>query len=67
VVERFFAEITRKRIRRGTFSSVAELKDAIMAYLDDHNANLKPFIWTKSAGEILEKVARARQALELQH
>ena len=67
MVERFFAEITRKRIRRGTFSSVAELKDAIMAYLDDHNANRKPFIWTKSAGEILEKVARARQALELQH
>ncbi|MBV9203556.1 MAG: hypothetical protein JOY83_28220 [Alphaproteobacteria bacterium] len=67
MVERFFAEITRKRIRRGTFSSVAELKDAIMAYLDDHNANLQPFIWTKSAGEILEKVARARQALELQH
>ena len=36
-------------------------------YLDKHNANPKPFIWTKSAGEILEKVARAKQALESQH
>ncbi len=67
MVERFFAEITRKRIRRGVFNSVAELKSAIMEYLDNHNANPKPFIWTKSAGQILEKVARAKQALESQH
>ena len=64
MVERFFAEITRKRIRRGIFKSVAELKSAIMDYLDHHNDNPKPFIWTKSAGEILEKVARAKQAFE---
>jgi len=67
MVERFFAEITRKRIRRGAFKSVAELKGAIMEYLEHHNADPKPFIWTKSAGEILEKVARAKQALESQH
>jgi transposase len=67
MVERFFAEITRKRIRRGTFKSVAELKSAIMDYLENHNADPKPFVWTKSAGEILEKVARAKQALESQH
>jgi transposase len=67
MVERFFAEITRNRIRRGAFKSVAELKHAIMDYLDNHNADPKPFIWTKSAGEILEKVARAKQALESQH
>src|SRR6266568_1113364 len=67
MVERFFAEITRKRIRRGAFMSVAELKGAIMEYLEHHNADPKPFIWTKSAGEILEKVARAKQALESQH
>ena len=67
MVERFFAEITRKRIRRGTFKSVAELKSAIMEYLENHNADPKPFIWTKSAGQILEKVARAKQALESQH
>ena len=67
MVERFFAEITRKRIRRGVFKSVAELESAIMQYLENHNADPKPFIWTKSAGEILEKVARAKQALESQH
>ena len=67
MVERFFAEITRKRIRRGAFKSVAELKSAIMEYLENHNADPKPFIWTKSAAEILEKVARAKQALESQH
>jgi transposase len=67
MVERFFAEITRNRIRRGAFTSVAELKTAIMDYLENHNADPKPFVWTKSAGEILEKVARAKQALESQH
>jgi transposase len=67
MVERFFAEITRKRIRRGIFKSVDELKSAILEYLDNHNTDPKPFIWTKSAGEILEKVARAKQALESQH
>src|SRR5882762_8696487 len=67
MVERFFAEITRKRIRRGVFKSVDELESAIMEYLENHNADPKPFIWTKSAGEILEKVARAKQALESQH
>ena len=67
MVERFFAEITRNRIRRGTFKSVAELNSAIIQYLDNHNAAPKPFVWTKSAGEILEKVARAKQALESLH
>jgi len=67
MVERFFAEITRNRIRRAAFKSVAELKTAIMEYLEIHNADPKPFIWTKSAGQILEKVARAKQALESQH
>jgi transposase len=67
MVERFFAEITRNRIRRSAFKSVAELKSAIMDYLEHHNADPKPFIWTKSAGEILEKVARAKQALEAEH
>jgi hypothetical protein len=67
MVERFFADITRKRIRLGAFKSVAELESAIMEYLNKHNADPKPFIWTKSAGEILEKVVRAKQALESQH
>jgi transposase len=67
MVERFFAEITRKRIRRGTFKSVAELENAIMDYLEKHNRAPKPFTWTKSAREIFEKVARAKQALESEH
>src|ERR1700737_337045 len=67
MVERFFAEITRKRIRRGAFASVAALEAAIRDYLNQHNANPKPFVWTKSASQIFEKVARAKQALESQH
>jgi transposase len=66
-VERFFGLITDQRIRRGVFKSVDQLQSAIMHYLDQHNAQPKPFVWTKSAGEILEKVARAKQASESQH
>src|SRR5271156_4407846 len=51
MVERFFAEITRKRIRRGVFKSVDELKQAIMDYLDKHNDQPKPYVWTKTAAE----------------
>jgi transposase len=65
-VERFFGQITGQRIRRGVFKSLGELESAIIDYLDHHNAKPKPFSWVKSAGEILEKVARAKQALELQ-
>jgi transposase len=64
LVERFFGEITSKRIRRGTFRSVTELEDAIHDYLDRHNANPKPFVWTKSAVVILEKERRALDGLE---
>ena len=67
MVERFFAEITRKRIRRGVFKSVDELKQAIMDYLDNHNGHPKPYVWTKTAAEIFSKVARAKQASESQH
>src|ERR1700680_3192480 len=67
MVERFFAEITRKRIRRGVFKSVDELKQAIMDYLDNHNSHPKPYTWTKTAAEIFSKVARAKQVLESQH
>jgi transposase len=67
MVERFFGLITEDRIRRGIFTSVAELEAAIMEYLKAHNAHPKPFIWTKSASQILEKVARAKQALESVH
>jgi transposase len=66
-VERFFALITQERIRRGAFTSVSDLESAIMAYLEHHNADPKPFVWTAPASAILEKVARAKQALESQH
>ena len=58
VVERFFAELTNRQIRRGSFNSVEQLKQTIMDYLDQHNENPKPFIWTATANEILQKVKR---------
>ena len=63
MVERFFRDITDKRIRRGVFKSVAELKTAINEYIAAHNENPKPFIWTAKASDILAKVTRARAAL----
>ncbi|MEZ6055587.1 MAG: IS630 family transposase [Planctomycetaceae bacterium] len=58
LVERFFAEITTNRIRRGSFKSVKQLTEAIEAYLSQHNANPKPFRWTATADEILGKIER---------
>ena len=63
LVERFFAEITGKRIRRGVFKSVAELEAAIHDYLAKNNLSPKPFVWTKNADIILEKNERARAVL----
>jgi hypothetical protein len=63
MVERFFRDLTVKRLRRGVFRDVMELVEAIDAYVDQHNENPKPFIWTASANDILEKVKRARRAL----
>jgi hypothetical protein len=56
-VERFFAELTEKRLRRGIFRSVLDLIEAIDAYLEERNQNPKPFLWTKTADEILDKPA----------
>lgn len=67
LVERWFAEITRKRIRRGTFRSVPELVEAIATYVALNNANPKPFRWTKSVEQILEKVGRCKDASVTQH
>jgi transposase len=64
LVERFFAEITTKRIRRGAFASVAKLEEAIYDYLLRHNAAPKPFVWTKAANSILDSERRALDALE---
>jgi hypothetical protein len=57
-VENFFSKMTRQRIRRGVFRSVVDLQAAINAYLAEHNANPKPFVWTKSAEAILAKLDR---------
>jgi len=58
VVERFFAKLTTRQIRRGTYSSVAQLETVIMDYLDQHNEHPKPFGWTATADEIFVKVSR---------
>jgi transposase len=57
-VERFFALITDKKIRRGVYRSVADLKADIEAFIDQHNAQPKPFRWTKSADQILASIER---------
>ena len=57
-VENFFSKITRQRIRRGVFRSIVDLQAAIHAYLAEHNANPKPFVWTKPADAILAKPDR---------
>jgi transposase len=58
LVERWFAELTRKRIRRGSFDSAKELEKSIYAYLDAYNENAKPFVWMKTADEILENIKK---------
>lgn len=61
MIERFFRDLTQKRLRRGAFISVPDLVSAIDEYVDTHNADPAPYIWTKSAKDILEKVTRAQQ------
>jgi transposase len=63
MVERFFRDITVNRLRRGVFTSVPELVTAINKYVAQHNTKPKPFIWTKSARDILQKVIRANARL----
>jgi transposase len=62
MVERFFRDISEKRIRRDSFANVADLEQAIAQYIEHHNKNPKPFIWTASASDILAKVTRAKAA-----
>ena len=66
-VESFFAKLTNKRLKRGVFRSLQELKDAIHRYLDDTNANPKPFIWTKDPNKIIAAVKRGHQMLDSIH
>lgn len=61
LVERWFAEITEKRIRRGTFKSVGALIEAIQAYIADHNRNPHTFVWSAGVDKILGKIARVKE------
>ena len=63
MVERFFRDITVNRLRRGVFTSVPQLVAAIDEYIANHNIDPKPFIWTKTAADILQKVIRANSRL----
>jgi transposase len=64
MVERWFRDLTDKRIRRGVFKSVADLIAAIEAYIQHHNSNPKPFVWTAKAEDIIAKYRRAKAVLD---
>lgn len=67
VVERWFRELTDKRIRRGSFGNVRELIVAITDYLDSHNQNPHVFVWTASVARMLTKVTKCKEALGTLH
>ena len=64
LVERWFGELTSKRVRRDSFFSVEELKKAFMEFLKAWNDDPKPFVWTSTVESIVEKLSRCRQTLE---
>lgn len=66
-VERWFADITRKQIRRGTFRSVRELIKTIQNYIRTYNQNPRPFHWVASASQIIRKVSKYKETLETGH
>ena len=63
LVERWFKELTDKRLRRGVFTSVADLTQAITLWAEHWNSDPRPFIWKATADEIIEKVSRGRETL----
>jgi transposase len=67
LVERWFREITDKRIRRGTFKNVPSLIEAIMSYIEGHNQNPTPFVWSAPVERILAKIAKCKEALGTLH
>ena len=67
LVERWFGEITRKRIRRGVFKNIQELVDVIEEYIRYNNEDPKPFVWTKKVEQILEKVNCCKGVTETLH
>ena len=67
LVERWFREITDKRIRRGTFTNVPSLIDAIMAYIEGHNQDPTPFVWSAPVERILARIANCKEGLGTLH
>lgn len=67
LVERFFREITDKRIRRGSFQNVPALIKAIKDYLENHNQNPKVFVWSAPVEQILEKISKCKEVLDALH
>ena len=63
LVERWFAELTGKAVRRGSFGSVPDLIEAIMRFIEHWNRQPTPFVWTAKAEDILEKIDRCRRRL----
>jgi hypothetical protein len=63
MIERFFRDLTQNQLKRGVFQDLEQLITAIGNYIDRHNLNPKPFIWTAKASDILEKVTRAQAAI----
>ena len=66
-VESFFAILTKRRLKRGVFHSIVDLQAAIKRFLEDHNDDPSPFVWTKDPDHIIAAVNRGHQALELIH
>jgi hypothetical protein len=64
LVERWFRDLTQRRLRRGTFRSVKQLVSAIEAYVEHHNNHAQGYRWTAQANDILEKVRRARASFD---
>jgi len=67
MIERWFSEITEKRIRRGSFKNVKELIAAIKQYIDSHNQNPKAFVWTASVENIMRKISKCKDLLVTGH
>ncbi len=66
-VEGFFAKLSKRRLKRGVFRSVADLQAAINRFLAEHNQQPKPFVWTKDPDKIIAAVERGHQALDSIH
>jgi hypothetical protein len=67
LVERWFRNLTERRLRRGSFYNLNELTQAIDDYIDGHNQNPRIFVWSASVGRILTKVAKCKEALDALH